>query len=70
VSSLYDLEYWSIMPYCSRNQRTVLTIVCKHDVSIDHENFVRRELLCPEISLPVSVVSSGATNHRDSVVTS
>lgn len=70
VSSLYDLEYWSIMPDCSRNQRTVLTIICEHDVSIDHENFVRRELLCPEISLPVSVVSSGSNNHGDSVVAS
>ncbi len=55
VSSLYNLEYWSFVAECTRNERSVLRVVCEHDIASDRRDFVRRELLCPEISLPISI---------------
>ena len=57
ISSTYDLQYWSILATGQANQRSVLAIGCDDDSPVDHENFARRELLCPEISLPVSFIS-------------
>lgn len=57
LSSVYDLQYWSFVADCTRSQRSQLTIVCDHKVAVDRSNFVRRELLCPEISLPISLVA-------------
>jgi hypothetical protein len=66
ISSTYDLHYWSIVAAGSRQQRTVLTIACDHNLPVDRENFVRKELLSPEILLPVSVVTpaSGLSRSR------
>lgn len=55
ISSLYDLEYWSFVAECTRDERDALRIICEHDVVPDRENFVKRELICPEISLPISI---------------
>lgn len=57
LSSAYDLQYWSIIADCTAGQRTVLNIICEHDGDNDHDGFVRKELLCPELSLPISIVS-------------
>jgi hypothetical protein len=57
ISSPYDLEYWSFIANGDSDERSVLTITCDHQVTIDRENFVRREVLCPEISLPISIVA-------------
>lgn len=56
ISSNYDLQYWSFVPMAHSNQRSVLTIACEHEHLPDHDNFVRKELLCPEVLLPVSVL--------------
>jgi hypothetical protein len=58
LSSFYDLEYWSIMPQSVTDLPSVLTIVCEDDSVVDRENFVRKELLCPQMSLPISILSS------------
>jgi len=58
LSSFYDLEYWSIMPQSLIDLPSVLTIVCEHEGIVDRENFVRKELLFPEMSFPISIVSS------------
>lgn len=55
ISSTYDLHHWSIVATASQQQRTVLRVACDHEISIDRENFLRRELLCPEVSWPVSI---------------
>lgn len=66
ISSTYDLHYWSIVVAGLQQRRTVLTITCTHDLSVDRENFVRRELLFPEVLLPVSIVTtvSGRSRRR------
>ena len=56
VSSYYDLEYWSFAVYATEDQRSVLRVVCEHERSVGRRHFLRNELLCPEISLPISVV--------------
>lgn len=56
ISSPYDLEYWSFVPIGSDNQRSTLTLACDHQVVSDRENFVRREVLWPEISLPIRII--------------
>jgi hypothetical protein len=55
ISSTYDLHYWSIVPAGSPPQRAVLSIACDHNLPVDRVNFVRKELLCPELSLLVSI---------------
>jgi hypothetical protein len=54
ISSAYDLHYWSIVPTAQVSQRSVLEIGCQHALRQD-ENFVRKELLCPELTIPVTV---------------
>ena len=66
VTSMYDLEYWSFVPEATRNQRSVLKIVCEHDAVVDRKSFVRTELLCPEISLPISVISNHSKRSSSS----
>jgi hypothetical protein len=63
LSSTYDLEYWAVRVARSKMQRSLLLISCKHDLPVDTENFLRRELLCPEIVLPVSVVLPTSPRH-------
>jgi hypothetical protein len=64
ISSTYDLHYWSIVVTGSQQQRTVLTITCTHDLPVDRENFVRKELLSPEVFLPVSIVTRVSGRSR------
>lgn len=56
ISSLYDLEYWSFMTKASPTPRSALTIACDHDLVVDRRDFVRSELLCPEVSLSISII--------------
>lgn len=63
LSSLYDLEYWSFTVGTIKSQRSTLSIACDYDVVADRKDFMRSELLCPEISLPISVVSSKSPKH-------
>ena len=56
ISSFYDLEYWSSKLKGVQPSRTALTISCQHENRIDRGRFLRKELLCPEITLPVEVV--------------
>jgi hypothetical protein len=55
IASQYDLEYWSFTVDSHRNQHSMLTVRCNHEIAIDRENFVRREVLCPEMSLQISI---------------
>jgi hypothetical protein len=64
ISSQYDLQYWSFVANCTTDRRSVLTIGCDHEEVVDRENFLRRELLCPEISLRVSVIASVQAEDR------
>ena len=64
ISSTYDLHYWSIVPTASQPQRAVLTIACDHNLPFDREYFVRKELICPEVSLLVSLSSHLDGGHR------
>lgn len=57
LSSNYDLHYWTIVTDAQKTQRTVLNIICEDESGDKQDSFVRRELLCPDISLPISVVS-------------
>lgn len=54
ISSNYDLHYWAILPESQSNRRTVLTISCEHSI-VPAEDFLRREILCPEIALPILI---------------
>jgi hypothetical protein len=56
ISSHYDLQYWSFVPLPSAAQRSVLNIACEHERAAAQDNFVRRELICPALSIPVSIV--------------
>jgi hypothetical protein len=56
ISSNYDLQYWSFVPLPSASQHTVLNIGCDHGRAADQDEFVRRELICPALSIPVSIV--------------
>jgi len=56
ISSLYDLEYWSFVVGAAGPSRSALTIACEYDAPPNREDFVRKELLCPEVSFPISVV--------------
>jgi hypothetical protein len=64
ISSTYDLHYLSIATVGTQQQRTVLRIVCDHNLPIDRENFVRKELLCPEVVLPVSIIAPASERSR------
>lgn len=55
ISSPYDLEYLAIEPIVRDSRRTTITMTCKHDVRSDLENFLRREVLCADVSLQVSL---------------
>ena len=66
VSSAYDLHYWSITPCRADGYRGVLRVVCEHSLREDYKNFVRRELLCPEISMPVSITAPRALHSSSS----
>jgi len=58
ISSAYDLHYWSVLVASPAGRRSVLSVVCEHNNSLaDGGGFLRRELACPEISLPISIVS-------------
>jgi hypothetical protein len=56
VSSMYDLEYWSFAVLKTEIQRSELRVICEGDRIPGQRHFQRKELLCPEISLPISVV--------------
>jgi len=58
ISSLYDLQYWSFVVDSLREQRTVLTVGCEQPKPPTQQDFVRKELLCPEVCLPVLVTNS------------
>jgi hypothetical protein len=60
ISSLYDLEYWSFVVETAQSGRCALRVVCEYEAPRNREDFVRRELLCPEISLPISIVAPGS----------
>lgn len=64
ISSTYDLHYWSIVATGSQPQRTVLSIACDHNLPVDRKNFVRKELLYPEVSLSVSIISPVSGHSR------
>jgi hypothetical protein len=64
ISSTYDLHYWSILAAGSQPQRTVVSIACDFNPSVDRRNFVRKELLCPELSLAVSIVAPVSGRFR------
>jgi hypothetical protein len=55
LTSNYDLHFLPILPDCHSNRRTVLKISCEHAI-VPTDDFLRREVLCPEILLPISVV--------------
>lgn len=62
ISSNYDLEYWSFVPMARAAQRSMLTISCDDHQVADRDNCVRRELICPVMSIPVSIVPRRATS--------
>jgi hypothetical protein len=64
VSSTYDLHYWSIVAASFQPQRTMLSIAFDHGLPIDRKNFVRKELLCPEVSVPVSIDAPASGRSR------
>jgi hypothetical protein len=58
ISSPYDLEYWSFIAETQASRYSALSVVCQHDMAPSKEErkeFLRREFLCPEIVLPISV---------------
>jgi hypothetical protein len=58
ISSPYDLEYWSFVAETRASRHSVLNVVCQHDMAPSKEErkeFLRREFLCPEVVLPISV---------------
>jgi hypothetical protein len=58
ISSPYDLEYWSFVAETRVSRHSVLNVVCHHDMDLSKEErkeFLRREFLCPEVALPISV---------------
>jgi hypothetical protein len=58
ISSPYDLEYWSFMAEGQTSRHGVLNVVCQHDMAPSKEErreFLRREFLCPEVTLPIFV---------------
>jgi hypothetical protein len=62
ISSAYDLHYWSVLASSSVDRRSAVTVVCEPRGSDKEEGFLRRELLCPEISLPISVIRSQSSS--------
>jgi hypothetical protein len=64
ISSLYDLEYWSFAVTAAQETRSVLSIACNFPTTINQEDFVRSELLCPEISIPVSIICMESKKRR------
>jgi len=60
LSSFYDLEYWSLKPKGAQSSRTSVAITCQHDVRVNREQFLRKELLCPEVVLPIAIALSKA----------
>jgi hypothetical protein len=65
ISSLYDLEYWSFVAKPARVGRSTLNVICVHDIQISREDFMRKELLCPQISFPIWVVSAAEQEKND-----
>jgi hypothetical protein len=66
LTSLYDLEYWSFVTKSTQSIRSVLGITCEHDALSNRDDFVRKELLFPEISLPIFVVPPNSPTTPDS----
>jgi len=64
ISSLYDLEYWSFVTKTTTTPRSALAIACDHDLIVEQRDFVRSELLCPEISLPISIIAAKGPTQR------
>jgi hypothetical protein len=64
ISSLYDLEYWSFVTKTSTTARSALSITCDYDPVVEPRDFVRSELLCPEVSLPISIVAAKGPTQR------
>jgi hypothetical protein len=64
ISSLYDLEYWSFMTKTTTTPRSALAIACDHDLVVEQRDFVRSELLCPEVSLAISIVDTKGPTRR------
>jgi hypothetical protein len=62
ISSLYDLQYWSFAVENVGDQRTVLSVGCDQSAPSIQQDFVRKELLCPEVCLPVRI--SNATRSK------
>jgi hypothetical protein len=57
ITSFYDLEYWSFIVTTTEKQKTALNLTCEYDINVDRSEFQRTELLCPEISLPIAILS-------------
>ena len=55
ISSLYNLEYWSFVPKAGSSGRSVLSMVCEHDTASNQDDFMRKEVLCPEISFSIRI---------------
>lgn len=55
ISSPYDLEHLAIQAWAHETRRTVVSVTCKHEGSMDRDNFVRREVLVADIGLPVVI---------------
>lgn len=64
LASTYDLHYWPIVPNRVESQRSILSVACEHDIASDRKYFARRELLCPEILLPISIVAPPDRSRR------
>jgi hypothetical protein len=59
INSFYNLEYWSFMVKGAEPVRSALSVECDFDAaSWSREDFVRKELLCPELFFPISIVSA------------
>lgn len=58
ISSPYDLQYWPFVVNGVADQRTALTVGCEYPEPAAVQDFVRKELLCPEVSLPILLTAS------------
>jgi len=56
ISSFYDLEYWSFVVEGSKPIRSALSVECEAKADFAREDFVRKELLCPELHFPISII--------------
>jgi hypothetical protein len=55
ISSPYDLEQWTVETHDVDACRSTMTVRCLRDEPRDRGSFMRRELICAEIALPVVV---------------